>query len=168
MAAVDNRLPTGNFEGIDSRQLVADDWRNIQPELDGVRAAVEITRLPGSDNSFLRMLSLPTSSDPPPVALPATPLALQTPTVRVEAGQIVHISGRIRVPFPVQSSLEGVTLSENLTDSRLRWTHTAGWQSFEIIREAKSDAELRLQLNLHGLGEVWFDDLQIVVSPLTQ
>lgn len=169
ITAIDNRLPSGDFEGIvDAQQLVDADWHNIQPELNGVRAAIEVTSLPGRTNSFLRMLSLPTSSDRAPIVLPATPLALQTPAVRVEPGQIVHISGRIRVPYPISSSLEGVTLEESLTGSRLRWTKTDDWQSFELIREVKRDSDLRLRLTMHGLGEVWFDDLQIVVSQLAR
>lgn len=166
VAGIENRLPFGDFEETDSRQMVNEGWRNIQPELDGIRAAVEITSLPGSSNSILRMLSLMTTEEDPPITLPATPLALETPPVAVAPGQIVHISGRIRIPYPVRSTLEGVTLSENLSGTRLRWTEAGDWKSFEMIREVRSGSELRLRLTLHGLGEVWFDDLKIVVSDL--
>ncbi len=166
VAGIENRLPSGSFERTDSRQMLDEGWRNIQPELEGIRAAVEITTLQGSKNSILRMLSLKTTEGEPPITLPATPLALETPPVSVEPGQIVHISGRIRIPYPVSSTLEGVTLGENLTGTRLRWTEADQWESFEMIREVNSAADLKLRLTLHGLGEVWFDDLKIVVSDL--
>jgi len=166
VTGIENRLPSGDFEQTDSRQMVDEGWRNIQHELEGIRAAVEITTLQGSQNSILRMVSLKTTEGEPPITLPAPPLALETPPVNVVPGQIVHISGRIRIPYPVRSTLEGVTLSENLTGTRLRWTDADSWQPFEMIREVTSDTDLKLRLTLHGLGEVWFDDLKIVVSDL--
>jgi hypothetical protein len=95
-----------------------------------------------------------------------TPVAMQSPAIPVKAGQLVHISGRIRLAAPPGGTLEGVTLSENLSGMRLRWLQTSGWESFEMIREVTADSALVLRITLHGTGEVLLDDLRVVASDL--
>jgi hypothetical protein len=163
-ARYENRLPTGNFENTDTAQMIADGWSNQQDDIEGVRAAAELASL-GSQSGFaLRLLAVPNSNAEIPVALEGIPIALTTPPLAVKAGQIIHISGRIRVQARPAASIEGVTVTETLTGSKVRWKKTRGWETFELIREVTTDSDLRLRLTLHGLGEVLFDDLKIVAS----
>lgn len=163
-AGYENRLPAGNFENTDTAQMIADGWSNQQEDIEGVRAAAELASL-GSQSGFaLRLLAVPNTNADIPIALEGIPIALTTPPLPLKAGQIVHISGRIRIPARPAASIEGVTITESLTGSKARWKKTSGWETFELIREVTTDSALRLRLTLHGLGEVLFDDLKIVAS----
>jgi hypothetical protein len=163
-AGYENRLPSGNFENTDTAQMIDNGWRNMQSDIEGVRAAAELASL-GSQSGFaLRLLAVPDTNAEIPVALEGIPIALETPPVSVTAGQIVHISGRIRIQARPVASIEGITVTESLTGSKVRWKKTRGWETFELIREVTTDSDLRLRLTLHGLGEVLFDDLKIVAS----
>lgn len=166
-AGYENRLPSGSFENTDTASMIGNGWKNIQGDIEGVRAAAELASL-GSQNGFaLRLLAVPATSADIPVALEGIPIALETPAITLDPGQIVHISGRIRLQARPAASIEGVTVTESLTGSKIRWKKTRGWETFEIIREVKATSDLRLRLTLHGLGEVLFDDLRIVTSTKT-
>lgn len=163
-AAVDvsNRLELGNFEGISTEQLIAAGWKHSQDDVEGVQAGAELTQSGGNRGFTLRLLSLPKPNTDPPVSIEATPISVTTPAIPVRAGQIVHLSGWVRVPIPATATLEGASLQESLTGSRLLWKQTRGWERFELVREATSDTTVSLKLTHHGLGEVQFDDLKIV------
>lgn len=163
-AGYKNRLPTGNFENTDTAQMIADGWSNQQNDIEGIRAAAELASLGNQSGFALRLLAVPNTNAEIPVALEGLPIALTTPPLAVKAGQIVHISGRIRIQAQPAASIEGVTVTESLTGSKIRWKKTRGWEAFELIREVTTDSDLRLRLTLHGLGEVLFDDLKIVAS----
>ncbi|NQV23737.1 MAG: hypothetical protein HQ518_05150 [Rhodopirellula sp.] len=166
-AGYENQLPSGDFENTDTAQMIKDGWTNEQDEIEGVRAAAELASL-GSQSGFaLRLLAVPNTNAEIPIALEGIPIALTTPPLPLKAGQIVHISGRIRIQARPAASIEGVTVTESLTGSKVRWKKTRGWETFELIREVKTDSSLRLRLTLHGLGEVLFDDLKIVASTPT-
>jgi hypothetical protein len=163
-AGYENRLPSGNFENTDTAQMIADGWDNQQDDIEGVRAAAELASLGAQSGFALRLLAVPNTNAQIPIALEGLPIALTTPPLPVTAGQIVHISGRIRIQARPAASIEGVTITESLTGSKARWKKTRGWETFELIREVTTDSNLRLRLTLHGLGEVLFDDLKIVAS----
>jgi hypothetical protein len=163
-AGYENRLPSGNFENTTTAQMIEDGWDNEQDDMDGVRAAAELASLGTRSGFALRLLAVPNTNAQVPVALEGLPIALTTPPLPVKAGQIVHISGRLRIQARPAASIEGVTISETLTGSKARWKKTRGWETFELIREVTTDSDLRLRLTLHGLGEVLFDDLKIVAS----
>lgn len=159
-----NLLPSGNFESTDTTQMIASGWKNMQPEIEGVRAAAELASLGRESGYALRLLAVPATNSSIPVALERVPIALESPPIPVHAGQIVHVSGRVRIQSRVAATIEGVTVTESLTGSRLRWKQTSGWETFELIREAREDGELRLRLTMHGLGDALFDDLKVVAS----
>lgn len=166
-AGYQNRLPSGDFENTDTARMIASGWKNIQSDVQGVRAAAELASLGSQAGFALRLLAVPDTNAQIPVALEGVPISLETPPVPVTAGQIVHISGRIRIQARPAASIEGVTVTESLTGSKVRWKKTRGWATFEVIREVQTDSDLRLRLTLHGLGEVLFDDLKIVASTPT-
>ncbi len=166
-AGYENRLPSGNFENTTTAQMLKDGWDNEQDDIDGVRAAAELASIESQSGFALRLLAVPNTNALIPGALDGQPIALTTPPLSVKAGQIVHISGRLRIQTRPAASIEGVTIAESLTGSKARWKKTRGWETFELIREVTIDSTLRLRLTLHGLGEVLFDDLKIVTSTLT-
>ena len=127
-----NLLLTGNFEDTPTGELIDRGWKNTQGDLPGIRAAASLEPTPDRDGSALRLVAVAVNREEQPQVLTGTPISIQTQPVRVRAGQVVHISGRVRVTREPKATLEGVTLSESLTGARLRWLQTNGWESFEL------------------------------------
>lgn len=159
----ENILRSGNFEDIDT--MIAEGWRHSQQSHPAVRATAELYPR-GKEGSYcLRLIAAPVPGKDPPVYLPQPPVTVNSPPLTVRSGQLVHISGWIQVAAAPVGSLEGVTLTENLTGPRgaLRWRKKAGWQPFSLLREVKQSGTLRVTISLHGMGEVRFDDLRITL-----
>ena len=95
----------------------------------------------------------------------AEPISVTTPPVELKAGQIVYISGSVRVPVVPTATIEGVSITESLTGARQQWRQPRGWENFEFVREVPQDGPITLKMTLHGLGEAQFDDLRIVIYP---
>ena len=96
--------------------------------------------------------------------LDVAPITLTAPPIAVRAGQVLHISGWVRVASAITGSFDGVTLSDNLTgrSGAWRWQEKREWQRFEMLREAYQDGPFALTITLHGLGDVQFDDLEVI------
>jgi hypothetical protein len=158
-----NLLTSGDFERTDTSKMVVAGWKHSQGDTSGIRASVNLIPLKGRDSTGLRLIAIPeTSLERIPATLESIPLTVRTPPIRVFKGQLVHLSGQVRVPIRPAGTLEGVTLSENISGSSLRWYETQGWRKFEVIREVTKDMDLELVLKLHGLGEAQFDNLKVI------
>ena len=167
----DNLLSKGNFEVLDFPTLSRFGWQSVPTKLPtGVRAAVQVVAATGrekrekQDSRCLRLVAAPDMNDDPPVILDIAPITITAPPIAVQAGQVLHISGWVRVVSAVTGSLEGVTLSDNLTGSTgaWHWNEKREWQRFEMLREVYQDGPFALTIRLHGLGDVQFDDLEVI------
>lgn len=158
-----NLLADGDFENTDTNRMIAAGWKHSQIEIDGVQAGAELGQNPRPHGRALRLLAIPKQNVADmPVVLEGSPISVSTPPINVRTGQFVYVSGSVRLSIPPTASIEGVTLTENLANTRLHWKQTRGWEQFEFVREVTSDTPLTLKLTLHGLGEAQFDDLRIV------
>jgi hypothetical protein len=83
--------------------------------------------------------------------------------VTVRPGQIVRISGWIRIDEPLGSMPDGCLISDSVsgTDLALRFHQTQGWQPFQMVRSISRNDHLTVTISLSGLGEVYLDDLQV-------
>jgi hypothetical protein len=45
----------------------------------------------------------------------------------------------------------------------LRWRTVGPWQKFELVRDVHETCELTLTMALSGLGEIRFDDLEVIL-----
>ena len=157
-----NLLANGDFIQVDTAALFAKGWQQSRDEIETLQSAADVIQSTGEHGNCLRLLSLPKPNTDPPTYVDGTPISISTPAIAVRAGQIVHVSGSIRISIPPSATLDGVSLQESLTGSRLQWKQTRGWQRFEFVREVKVDSSLTLKFTHHGLGEVFFDDLRVV------
>ncbi len=164
-----NLLPNGDFEALDTTQLPLQGWKQTLDDLETLQAGADILHSGGERGQCLRLLSLPKPNTDPPTYLDGTPISITTPNIPVRAGQIVHISGAVRISMTPTATLDGVSLQETLTGSRLHWKQkTRDWQRFELVREVKADGVLTLKFTHHGLGEALFDDLRVVATSSTK
>jgi hypothetical protein len=91
------------------------------------------------------------------------PVTVTTPEITVRAGQVIHISGWVRVVSTISGSLDGAMLydSQNGPVGALRWHERSGWRRFVMVREVQYSGKLNLTMTLTGLGEIQFDDLRV-------
>lgn len=158
----ENLLRSGDFEDIDT--MIAEGWQHTQNSIDGVRAAAELYPVAREGRYSLRLIAVPDTGQEAPTVIRQNPVTVTTPPVTVRAGQVVYISGWVRVAAPITHSLDGALLYDNLIGplGALRWNHRSGWQRFVLLRDVPQSGELTLTIALTGLGEIQFDDLRII------
>jgi hypothetical protein len=162
--ASDNLLPKGNFEVLDFTTLSRFGWQSATTAPTGVRPNVQVLAATGRNSRCLRLVAAPETNTDPPSVLDTAPITITAPPIAVRAGQVLHVGGWVRLSSAITGSLDGVTLSDNLTgySGAWHWREKREWQRFEMLREANADGPFVLTITLHGLGDVQFDDLQVI------
>jgi hypothetical protein len=175
-AADDNLLRSGNFEDYDTVKV---DWpessRHVIPRPgEGELRAIELHTEAYEGRYCLRLVSrsAPASrsahdSSPPLVAL-------ASPGIPVQGGQIVVVSGYLSVHDPFTEIADGLLIYDNIkgTVGALRCqdkTATGQWQPFRLIREVARTSDFQLHIELTGDGDVRMDDIRVVaLSPVLE
>lgn len=163
--ASENLLTNGDFEVLDFPTLLRLGWQSAPTTLPtGVRAAVQILNATGRDGRCLRLVVAPDTNNDSPSMLDTPLITLSAPPIAVQAGQVLHISGWVRVASAITGSFDGVTLSDNFTgrSGAWHWQEKREWQRFEMLREAYQDGLFALTITMHGLGDVQFDHLEVI------
>lgn len=158
-----NALRSGNFEDIDT--MIAEGWKHTQNAHPALRAVAELYPKGKQGSYSLRLVAAPRPGRDLPRLLEKPLVSVTSPPVTVRSGQIVKISGWVKVATPISGNLDGAVLYDNLAGPRgaLRWNVEVDWKRFAILREVKRSGELRLSIQLKGIGEVRFDDVQVSV-----
>lgn len=157
-----NLLRSGDFEDYDT--WVSEGGRHEQTKIEGILAAAELSPRRHSGNYSLRLIAAPATGKDPPRFVNERPVTVTTPPVTIYKGQIVSIRGWVKVSAPSLGNLDGAMLYDSIggPTTALRWKSPADWQLFQIVREATETGDLTLTMTLTGLGEISFDDLEIV------
>lgn len=161
----DNLLPHGDFEVLDFPTLTQFGWRQLPTTVQqGIRVQAQVLTATGRESRCLRLLAAPETNTDPPSVVESAPLSIAAPPIPVKAGQIIHVSGSVRVGSAVNGSLDGVTLTDNLTGltGAMHWNEKRDWQKLELLREVYHDGDFTLTFTLHGLGDIQFDDLKVI------
>ena len=156
-----NLLPSGSFE---DKALLAEEWRLVPFDSPRIVAGGAMDPKAAKRGSYGVQLVV-RRRDAKPIDSTAGSVKLISPSIPVRAGQILHISGWVRVPGqPIAAEADGATLHDNLLgpSAGLRWTKTKGWEQFEMLREVPEDGNYELTLALQGEGEVHFDDVRVI------
>lgn len=157
-----NLLPSGDFEDADT--VVASGWKHEQAAVEGVRAAAELYPRPHGGTYCLRLIAAPASGQDAPLVVPDRPVTVSTPAIDVHKGQILFIKGWVRMAAPALGTSDGAMFYDSIGGpaGALRWKSPGQWQPFSLIREVQESSELTLTMTLSGLGEILFDDLQVI------
>lgn len=165
-------LTVRGFESLD--QMVAEGWSRREGDLpDTIRTAVELRPAGATGRSCLRLAAgtgAPLGSrDNEAITLSTTGpyVQLQSPVLVAQPGQLIHVSGKLRIPQSIDPASDGLVISNTLDGSarglRFRNPTPAGeWQTFELVSEARDAREFVLLFELRGLGDVLLDDLKVV------
>ncbi len=88
-----------------------------------------------------------------------------SPLFSPKPGDLLHISGWVRIPRQIQGGFEGFRIYDTHfgPTACLHWSKPAGWQSFELIRPVWKQEEVQIIMELNGLGDVAIDDLNVKI-----
>jgi hypothetical protein len=156
-----NLLPASNME--DLNQMRRGGWQHHRDPNHSVKSLVEITsHNPREGNRCLRIQAW---QDPNVAAssLLFAPVWISSPSVAVQAGDVLRIHGWVNIPAPLKHQGDGLVIYDSITGTVLadRFHHTAGWQSFTLYRVADRDGKSTISFALMGLGAVNIDNISI-------
>lgn len=157
-----NLLPSGEFEDLDT--LIAEGWENEQHVPEELRAKAELFPSGRSSRYSLRLACEPAAGVPPPRHLERAAVTLTTPPIPARAGQILHISGWVKIRQPITGHRDGLMIYDSLLGKpgALRFHQASTWTKFEILREPKESTDWTLTMSLTGMGDILIDDLRII------
>jgi hypothetical protein len=155
-----NRLPGGNFENVSDLQNAG--WRHTQRADSRQASAVTLTSdSPHTGAAALRLATRPREpggDDGPAVWIVSPPVA-------VTSGQLVEITGWVRVS-PNQGDEATLEIFDSIGTADLALAVRGGgqWTSFRLLRAATSSEPLSLTLALAGSGVADVD--AVMIRPL--
>ena len=161
------RLVGGDFE--DLEKMVRSGWSSRRAEIAGMTMTAEVYRGSGGRDgvrgSCLRLLAQPDLRAAEPTRLPSRTVIVDSPPVPVTSGDVVRISGRIRLVSARPGSLDGGVIEDTLggPGAGLHCRRPGGWRRFELLRRVDRGEDLRIRVALEGVGELRVDDLQVEV-----
>ncbi len=158
-----NVLTDGGFET--DPEEPARGWTVREATLDEVEVvARRVAEGPKEGRQCLMLQIKPKDpQQPAPLALERTYLAVQSPTVRLQPGSLVKVSGWLKLPAPVTASVDGALLYDSAGGEPLavRASGATPWSPITLYRQVPPSGELSMTVALTGLGTVYFDDLKI-------
>ncbi|MCI0639946.1 MAG: hypothetical protein L0Y72_20210 [Gemmataceae bacterium] len=176
-SAAANVLPGGDFEAV--AQKPQDIWRMEEPTLDEVDLLAQRVgeiKLPlsikgGTPTSVesprqgkqCAMLQIKPKKGAAPQALERTLLALTSPTIKLQPGSLVQVSGWVRIPEAITASPDGALFYDSAGGEPMavRLTEPTPWKKFTLYRRVPSTGTMHVTLALTGIGTVYFDDVRI-------
>ncbi len=162
--AGENLLMGGGFENVAT--LNGPGWEWDRPDL-GDRYWNTLELAPGGvSGRALRLATLPLGQEDLPAILPEPPIKMITAPIPVYSGQIMKITGQLWIETPPSAHPDGLLIFDSLTGrvGALRWRRDPPikqWIPFELFRPVHHSGELRVIIELNGLGDVRIDDLQV-------
>jgi hypothetical protein len=162
MRAGENQLLGGDFENLELLRQVG--WQHVEDPLLGIQTKVALSGVEPHEGRYsLQLSSMPETSSDVPQIIARAPVWITTPPFRVDADQVMEISGWIRVTEPILGSVEGLEITDSLGghELALRIRETNGWQPFRLVRATKDTTDATLTFALHGLGSVTIDSVMV-------
>ena len=154
-----NLLKGGDFET--EAALVS--WEHKQAKIPKISAGAELYGDSAKGNFCLRLLATPERGEDAPEFVARSPVTMTSAPVNIQKGQIVEITGLVRVPYKIHGSFDGAMIYDSIGGkaSALRWNKTEGWQRFRFLREVPYDGAFTLNFVLDGLGSMQIDDVRV-------
>jgi len=141
-------------------------WEQMSHKFEGVFVARNDVS-PAAARSGQMGLQLVVAPEIPtdkPRQLETVPLWVVTPAMPIRMGEMICVDGWIRIPQPLQSTVDGLMIFDSLggEELALRFVQTNGeWRQFTFYRIAPEDSNYRVCFALNGFGEVHLDDIRV-------
>jgi hypothetical protein len=159
-----SRIAGGDFEDIDTMMRAG--WRFIQRSPPNVQTAADLAPdAARSGRLGLRLAAVAVDPKNRPAVVETPPVLFSSPSVQVEAGQVVCAYGWVNVSSPITGSTDGLLIVDSLAGEALadRIGTTDGWRQFVLYRVAPQSGAMCVTFALTGLGEAHIDDVAIQV-----
>jgi hypothetical protein len=162
----------GNFENEKKGDFPHGGWEDVSYEAEGYSTSI-VVDTPDKDgwNKSSRVLKLQVDPDKNHTldTLPAyfdhPQAAVQSPPVKIGAGQLVRIRAYVRMIYQTPPGLGGLIMRDSIGGEALQFRTTEGttieWREVILYRRAASDCDLTVTFGLAGFGFVQIDDLRI-------
>lgn len=163
----DNLLQGGDFE--DLGLLVQYGWRHVSHEVPDVDAQAELSAVRPYHGNFSLQLSADAKSRKRTASvITDAPVWITSPPMPVTAGQVVEITGWVRVPGSTDRRNTSLQIVDSLggTELALDVNRTEGWQPFRMIRAVPQPTDVKITFALTGLGTASIDAVMVrALSP---
>jgi len=158
-----NMLRSGDCEDIDT--MIGEGWKHDQYAIEGTQAIAELYPRDRQSGDFsLRLLTAPLNRNEIPNNIEGPLVRVTTPPLAVRSGQIVHVTGWVKVSTSITGNPLGATLQDSIMGpgGALHWNEKTEWQKIDLIREVPQSENFILTMSLNGLGAILFDDLRVM------
>jgi hypothetical protein len=183
-----NLVPSGDFDDPDA--IIDADWVNLSYQLEGVASKIQNvprseangqTGIPkkkssdelspdnGPSNYVVKMVVKSESpggidSLVPFLDFPAA--AIRSPSIHVEANNLIRISVLVRRPFPSPPGMGGIIVRDSIGGEQFQFRTSGAIPAFSrvvLFRKAPATGTFNVTLGLAGYGEAYFDDFRVEV-----
>ena len=159
-----NRLTGGNMEMQSLRQA---GWEPMAHIVEGGSVSTRMEIVPTaarSGQTGLRLVVAPTDASDKPKQLETVPLWVSTPAMPVRMGEMICVNGWIRIPHPLESTVDGLMIFDSLGGEELALRflrREREWREFVFYRIVPEDGNYYIFFALGGFGEVHLDDIRV-------
>lgn len=117
----ENRLPSGTFEDFDA--MIVEGWRHEQMTDPAVASRAQLSSPAYQGDYCLRLASMLRPEHEKPHVLRQQRIAVHSPSIAVNPGDLLQVSGRIRIRAAAEANLDGIMVYDNLLGPQggLRW-----------------------------------------------
>ena len=157
-----NLLAGGNFENLNQTRQAG--WVNVSLPTKGLRSNVELaTRRPAHGGKCLRLAIERDPQTPASLAAGDCPVWITSPATRLAAGQLVEVTGWVRLESDSGENRVRLVLSDTLGGEQLGRVvdEAPSWRPFRLLRRAPRETDLQLTFGLSGEGAGYVDAVMI-------
>ncbi|MCS7016104.1 MAG: hypothetical protein NZM42_08325 [Gemmatales bacterium] len=157
-----NMLEDGGFEV--GASALPNGWQIQHDTLDAVSLKAQRSfEQPKEGRACLLLEVRPQNPQQSPAALERTYLAAVSRPVALQPGSWVRISFWLRIPDPIQASVDGFLVYDSAGGEPLavRLTNATPWRKITLFRKVPASGFLTLTLALTGMGRVFADDVRV-------
>ncbi len=148
----ENLIPTGDFESV---AAMKENWSDGSTRTGNQRIQIQYDQRRNDHHLTFQLESTPGEN---------SAIALTSPAVHAEAGDIVVISAQVRTASPFPGPEDAFLIFDTLVGRpgavRLHEAKQE-WQTVKLVRRVSRDSDFRVRLELQGNGAVEIDDLQV-------
>lgn len=157
-----NLLYGGDFE--DLSQMVGFGWQHVVHEVPDVDTRAELVAVRPYHGKYCLQLSAEAKSARTTTPIVAeAPVWITSPPVPVTAGQVLEITGWVRVPEPIEGGAGSLEIADSLGGPELALSiaETDDWRPFRLLRSVPQTGQITLTFALDGLGTAWVDAVMV-------
>lgn len=159
-------VPGGQFADLAS--LRQQGWRHLEFPLPGVETTVRLSpEAPDEGPYCLQLEAQPTDEPQRPRPLATPPVWVTSPPLTPAGGSLIEIVGRVRTSTPLIGTPGELLIFDSLGGEQqaLRIKHAPSWQTFRLVRAAKSGVATQLTIALSGYGTAEVDSVRFRALP---